>query len=104
MGLLGSLEHAYGQFGFSLKAEEVWDVGGLASREISAPVFGQVQFAIDEAMALLGDVGEENTNLTVLDGSAHAAILDGDASGVATAFGQGALINSQNGKDRRGGR
>ena len=102
MGFVGSLEHAYRQFGFGLEGEGVGDVSSLASGQVSAPVLGDIQFAIKESMALLSHVGEEDADLTVLDGAADTAILRRDASRMAATFGEAALINGENGKDRRG--
>ena len=102
MGLLGSLEHMYRQFGFGGKGEGIGEVSSLTSGQVSAPVLGHIQFAINEAMALLSDVGEEDANLAVLDGATDAAILGRDASRMAPTLGEAALINGHNGKDRRG--
>ena len=49
---LSALEHAPGQFGFGLKGDGLGDVGSEPASRVIAPVFGQVQLAIDEAMAL----------------------------------------------------
>jgi hypothetical protein len=100
--LLGTGEHLDGQFGFGLKGEGIGDVSGAAPGQVSAPLFGKVQFAIDEGMASLGDIGEEDADLTILDGSTGTAILRRDASGVAATFGAAALIGSKNGENRRG--
>ena len=57
-GRLGALEHALGQFGFGLEGDVWGDVGSEPAGRIVAPVFWQVQFAINEAMTTLGDVGD----------------------------------------------
>jgi len=40
------------------KAHRLRDVGGLPAGRVGAPVFGQVQFAVDEGMTAGRDVGD----------------------------------------------
>ena len=49
------------------KGEGVGDVGRASARQISAPVFGHIQVAVDQRMAQGRDVGEKNTDLAVLN-------------------------------------
>ena len=93
---LGALDHLLGQFGFGAKADHVRNMGGLPARQISAPVFGQIQFTVDESMALFSDVREEDTDLTVFHTPGAPAILGGHTSRVASALGEAALINDEN--------
>src|SRR6266700_267951 len=60
---LGALEHALGQFRFGLEGDALGEMGGEAAGRIVAPVLWQVQLAIDEPVALGGDVGEEGAHL-----------------------------------------
>ena len=96
---MGALDHAQGQFGFGLKAQRLWDMSGLPTHSIVAPLLRDIQFAVDQAMAQGGDVGEENADLAVFHPSADPAILGLDACGVGAAFGKAAFIKDQNGKE-----
>ena len=60
------LHHPLGQFGFGREGERVWNVGRASARQISAPVFGHIQVAIDEGMAQGRHVGEKDAHLAVL--------------------------------------
>ncbi len=62
---LSTLDHALRQFRFGGKGNMVRDMSGLSAWQISAPVFGQIQFAVDESMAQLSNVGEKDTHLAV---------------------------------------
>src|SRR5256885_8050080 len=75
-------------------------MSGTPAGQIGAPVLGQVQLAVDEAMTQLGDQGQEDTGLTVFHTPGAPAILGGHTSGVAAAFGEAGLIND---KDWEGG-
>ncbi len=57
-GGLCSLDHVSGQFGFSLKIDHVRDMSRPSASRVSAPVFWQVQCAIDEGVSLGGHVAE----------------------------------------------
>src|SRR5947209_17542157 len=92
---LGTSDHALGQFGFGGKAECVRDMRRLSAWEVSAPLLGHIQFAIDEAMAPLGHVGEEDADLTVVDAPAHPAVLRRDARRVVTAFGKATFVQDE---------
>jgi hypothetical protein len=63
---LDVLHHPLGQFGFGREGERVWNVGRASARQISAPVFGHIQVAIDEGMAPGCHVGEKDAHLAVL--------------------------------------
>ena len=93
---LGTLDHPLGQFRFGCKADALGNMSGVPARQIRAPVFGQVQFAVDEGMTQRGDKGQENTSLAVFHTPGASAILGGDTSGVASAFGKAALIKDEN--------
>src|SRR6266566_3609166 len=79
---LGALEHALGQCGFGLKGDALGDMRGEPACRVVAPVFWQVQLAIDEAVSLRRHVGEEDAHLAVFNASAGAAILGLYTSGV----------------------
>src|SRR6266700_176971 len=99
-GRLGALEHALGQFRFGLEGDALGDMGGEAAGRIVAPVLWQVQLAIDEPVALGGDVGEEDAHLAVFDAPGAAAILGLHTSGVTAALGKATFIHDQH---REGG-
>ena len=92
---LDVLHHPLGQFGFGREGERVWNVGRASARQISAPVFGHIQVAIDEGMAPGRHVGEKDAQLAVLDLAGHPAILRPDACRVAAAFGKAAFIQHE---------
>ncbi len=96
---LGALDHPLRQFGFGGKGDVGGDVSGEPARQIVTPLFGQIQFAVDQRMAQRRDVGEEDAHLTVVDLSRRPAILLPDADRVAAAFGKAAFINDE---DREG--
>jgi hypothetical protein len=56
-GRLGTLDHQPGQFGLGLKGDGLGDVRSEPTRRIGAPLFGQVQLAVDERVAPGRDVG-----------------------------------------------
>ena len=97
-GGLCSLDHALGQFGFGLKTDGLGDMSGLPASRVGAPVFWQVQFAIDEGVSGGGDVGEEDAHLTVVHMSGRAAILVPDSGGVGAPFGEAAFIDHEHRK------
>ena len=101
MSLLGSLEHHLRLFGLGLKREVVGDVSSLSAWQSRAPVFRQIQLAVDEGVAGGGDVGEEDADLTVFHAVGESAILGSDASGVVTAFGKATFVNDKHGKALR---
>src|SRR5437899_4433524 len=70
-------------------------MGGVPAREIGAPVLGQIQLTIDEGMTQRGDIGKEDTNLTVFHTPGAPAILGGDTSGVASTFGKATFVNDE---------
>src|SRR5450755_2739430 len=52
------LHHLHRQFWLGLKAHRSWDACRLTSVQIFAPVDGQIQFPINEAVTTRCDVGE----------------------------------------------
>ena len=98
---LGALEHPFRQCGFGLKGDCLGDMGGEAAGRVSAPVLGQVQLAINEAVALCRDIGEEHADLAVFDAPGAAAILRLDTGGVVAAFGKATFIQDPHGQGRR---
>src|SRR5260370_25405333 len=78
-------------------------MGGVPAQYISTPVFGQVQLAVDESMSQRGDKGKEDTDLAVFHTPGAPAILGGDTSGVAAAFGEAAFVNDKHRPERLGG-
>jgi hypothetical protein len=85
--------------GMPRKAYLLRNMSGLPADRVSAPVLGQIQFAVDEGMPLRGDVGEEDAHLAVLHPAGAPAILRADAGRVVPAFGKAAFIEHQ---DREG--
>jgi hypothetical protein len=75
-------------------------MGGEPSSRVGAPVFGQVQFAVDEGMAAGRDVGEKDAHLAVFHAPADAAILRSDPGRVASPFGKATFIEHQDGEGR----
>ena len=84
------LHHELGQFGFGAKGDRLRDVSGLPTRQIVAPVLGQIQLPINEGMAQGRHVGEEDAHLTIFDPSRHPAILRLHARRVAAPLGKAA--------------
>jgi len=99
-GSLGTPDHLLAQFGFGGKAHRLRNMSGLPPGWVGAPVFRQIQCAVDEGMPLRRDVGEEDSHLAVLHSAGAPAILGGDADGVAPAFRKAAFIEHQDGKGR----
>src|SRR5258706_16444589 len=99
---MGALYHASGQFGFGVKADLLWDMGGLSAGGILAPLLGQIQVAVDQAVAQGGDGGEKDADLAVVHTAGGSAILGLDGSGGGAAFWKGAFIKDQKGGGRVG--
>src|SRR6266568_1506853 len=81
--------------GMPRKADGLRDVRGLPAEPISAPVFGQVQLAVEQGMAERGRVGEKDAHLAVGDLTGRPTILPPDPGGVLAAFGETAFIDDQ---------
>src|SRR5207302_2051856 len=58
-GSLGTLDHLLAQFGFGRKADRLRNMSGLPPGWVGAPVFWQIQCAVDEGMPLRRGVGEQ---------------------------------------------
>ncbi len=101
-GGLCSLDHVSGQFGFGLKIDRVRDMSSPPASWVDAPVFWQVQFAIDKSVSLGGHVGEEDSHLTILHLSGRAAILLLDPGRVSALFGKTTFIHDEHGKEGLG--
>ena len=99
---LGALDHQFGQFRLGLKGDRLGDMRSELAWQIVAPVFGEIQLAIDEGMAQCSHVGEEDADLTVLHLAAGTTILRRDACRVAAPFGKAAFINDEHREDLRG--
>ena len=99
LGLLSALDHAPSEFWFGGKADMIGNVGCLSAWQISAPFFGQVQFAVDEGVAQSSDVGGKDADLAIFHAPGASAILGGDAWGVVSAFGETTFVEDQ---DREG--
>ncbi len=97
---LGTLHHAPSQFGFGLEADVRGEVNGLSAWQIVAPLFGQIQFAVDHGMSPGGHVGEKDAHLAIFDAPGGPAILPLDASRVAAPFGEAAFIHDEDGEER----
>ncbi len=102
-GGLGTLDHLLAQFGFGRKADRLRNMSGLPPGWVGAPVFRQIQLAVDEGMPLRRDVGEEDSHLAVFHAPGRPAILGADASRVTPAFGKATFIDDQNREGRLAG-
>jgi hypothetical protein len=78
-GRQGALDHALRQLRLGRKRDSVGHGGRDAALPIVSPVFGKIQFAVDQGMACRTAVGEKNADLTVLDPSCGPGILAPDA-------------------------
>jgi hypothetical protein len=96
---LGTLYHASSQLWLGGKGDVIGNVSSLSAWQISAPVFGQIQFAVDEGVAELRDVGGKDADLAVFHASGAPTMLRGDTWGVASAFGEATFVEDQ---DREG--
>jgi hypothetical protein len=99
-GRLDALKHVDAEFRFGVKGDGLRDADSASARQISTPVCGQIQLAVDEAMTQVGNVGEKNADLTVFDASGASAILRGHPGRMAAAFGKAAFIKDQDGIER----
>jgi hypothetical protein len=79
VGGLGTPDHLLAQFGFGLEADRLRNMSGEPSGRVGAPVFGQIQLAVDEGMPLRRDVGEKDAHLAVFHAPGAPAILGADA-------------------------
>src|SRR5258708_6387621 len=86
------------QFGFGAKANGDGNVSRSPAWLIGAPVFGEIQLAVNEGMTQSGDVGEEDADLTMLDASGESAILWSNACGVGAAFGEATFVHDKHGE------
>jgi len=102
VGGMGSLHHPLGQFGFGLEGDRLRDMGGLPASRILAPVFGQIQFAVDEGVTQGGDVREKDAHLAIFDAPSDSAILPLDTCGVGAAFGEATLVKDEDGEEGLG--
>ncbi len=75
-------------------------MSGLPPGWVGAPVFRQIQLAVDEGMPLRRDVGEEDAHLAVFHAPGPPAILGADAGRVPPAFGKATFIQHQHRKGR----
>ena len=75
-----------------------FSMSGLPSGWVGAPVFRQIQLAVDEGMPLRRDVGEEDAHLAIFHAPGAPAILGPDARRVAPAFGKATFIQHQHRK------
>jgi hypothetical protein len=77
-------------------------VRGVPARQIEAPVLRKIQVTINEGVAVFGDLGEKDADLTMLDLPGEPAIRCSDACGVLASCGDTALINDAH-RERRWG-
>ena len=68
-------------------------MGGQTSLRVLAPVQGQIQLTVNQAMTTRGDVGEKDADLTILDFPSGATILQPHASRLAAPLRKPAFIN-----------
>ncbi len=96
---LRSLDHAQSQFRFGLKGDGLRDVSGSPACEIVAPVFWQIQCAVDQGMPQGRHVGEEDAHLAIFDAPSGPAILLLDASRFGAPFGEATFIQDKHGEE-----
>ena len=77
---LRSWHHAQSQFRFGLKGDGLREVSGSPAREIVAPVFGQIPFAVDQGMAVNGPKFKEVVEAALDRGNLRVARADGALS------------------------
>ena len=66
-GREGTLDHALRQSRLGGELDVLRYGGRGAALPVVGPFLGQIQFAVDQGVALCAGVGQENTDLTVLD-------------------------------------
>jgi hypothetical protein len=75
-------------------------VGGVPARQISTPLLGQIQLAVDESMSEGAHVGKKNADLAIFHAPCQSAILRSNASGVTATFGQATFIDDEHREER----
>jgi hypothetical protein len=75
----------------------VGHVSGTPTIRLAGPALGQVKPAIDEGMALGGDVGGEDADLTVGDLACRAGVLPLHAAGGGALLEKAGLVDDQHG-------
>ena len=74
-GREGTLDHALRQLRLGGERDGLRHGGRGAALPVVGPLLGQIQFTVDQGMALATGIGQENTDLTVLDPSRSPRIL-----------------------------
>ena len=73
-------------------------MGGSTAIRVLAPVQGQIQLTVNQAMATPRDVGQKDADLTILDLPGGATILQPYASRLGAPFGKAAFVDDQDGR------
>jgi hypothetical protein len=90
-------QHLHRQFRFGLEARRLRNAGVLTALAVGDPFEGQIQFAINKAMAFGRHVGEKDADLTILDLAGRPTVLHLHARRFAASFGKAGLVNRYNG-------
>jgi len=96
--LLHTLEHLDCQFRLGLEAYRLRNMGGSTALPILAPVQGQIQLTVNQAMSTPRDVGQKDADLTILDLPGGATLLQPYASRLGAPFGKTAFVDDQDGR------
>jgi hypothetical protein len=93
--LLYALEHLDCQFRLGLEAHRLRNMGGQTSLRVLAPVQGQIQLTVNQAMSTCRDVAEKDADLTLLDLPGGSTILRSHPSRLGAPLGKPAFIDDQ---------
>jgi hypothetical protein len=74
-GVQGTLQHQLGKLRLGPKPDLLRNPRGAAPLRVVGPAFGQVQLPVDERPPLAADIGEEDTQLAVVDLAGRARVL-----------------------------
>jgi hypothetical protein len=81
--------------GFGGELDVVADRGGPAAVPVGGPRLGQIQLPVDQGAALAGGVGEEHTELAVLDPPRGTGVLALHAGGFEALLQEPGLVDDQ---------
>ena len=73
--MIDALDHLAGQFTFGLKTNRLGNACLTAPIRIIYPLFGKIEFTIDEGVSKIGDIVQKHGHLTVFDLSCCPTIL-----------------------------
>src|SRR4051812_12550377 len=96
VGRDGTLDHELGQLRLGQERPLRRHADPFAALAIAGPVLGQVQFPVDQRMALAAAIAQEPPDLTVLDASRRARVLTSDANRLGSFLQEARLVYDQN--------